>query len=124
MGNILWLASYPKSGNTWLRAFLANLVANRPTPLLLSELPQYCDDEARAALYTEASGKPSTELSISELSALRPAVQAGHQHCHAMATSHQRLAQVAHVVLDAAEHRVVVFVDLEDVHRDKVKGKR
>jgi len=27
MGNILWLASYPKSGNTWLRAFLANLVA-------------------------------------------------------------------------------------------------
>ena len=29
MGNIVWLASYPKSGNTWLRAFLANLVADR-----------------------------------------------------------------------------------------------
>ena len=29
MGNIVWLASYPKSGNTWIRAFLANLIANR-----------------------------------------------------------------------------------------------
>jgi hypothetical protein len=77
MGNILWLASYPKSGNTWLRAFLANLVANRPTPLPLSELPQYCDDEARAGLYTAIAGRPSTELDIAQLCALRPVVQAG-----------------------------------------------
>ena len=41
MGNIVWLASYPKSGNTWLRAFLANLIANRPTPVPLAELPNY-----------------------------------------------------------------------------------
>jgi hypothetical protein len=26
MGKILWLASYPKSGNTWLRAFIHNLL--------------------------------------------------------------------------------------------------
>ena len=26
MGKILWLASYPKSGNTWLRAFIHNLM--------------------------------------------------------------------------------------------------
>lgn len=77
MGNIVWLASYPKSGNTWLRAFLANLVADRPTPLALAELPRYCDDEARAELYTQAAGRPSTELDIDVLCALRPAVQAG-----------------------------------------------
>ena len=28
MAGILWLASYPKSGNTWLRIFLANVFAN------------------------------------------------------------------------------------------------
>jgi hypothetical protein len=28
MRNIVWLASYPKSGNTWLRALLANLVVD------------------------------------------------------------------------------------------------
>lgn len=76
MGNLLWLASYPKSGNTWLRAFLANLVANRATPLPLSELPRYCDDEARADLYTAIAGRASTDLGIDEVCALRPAVQA------------------------------------------------
>ena len=26
MGNIVWLASYPKSGNTWMRIFLASII--------------------------------------------------------------------------------------------------
>ncbi len=77
MGNLLWLASYPKSGNTWVRAFLANLIANRPEPLALAQLPMYCDDEARAALYEAASGRPSTDLDIDEICALRPGIQAG-----------------------------------------------
>ena len=76
MGNILWLASYPKSGNTWIRAFLANLVANRPTPLPLSELPNYGRLEADPELYTRVAGKPSTELDFDALCALRPAVAA------------------------------------------------
>ena len=46
MGNIVWLASYPKSGNTWMRAFLANLIANRQDPVPLGELRAYCDDES------------------------------------------------------------------------------
>ena len=76
MGNLFWLASYPKSGNTWLRAFLANLAADRSTPLPLSELPQWCEDEARPEPFAAIAGRPSTELSISELCALRPRVQA------------------------------------------------
>lgn len=27
MGNIVWMASYPKSGNTWLRGFLQNYLS-------------------------------------------------------------------------------------------------
>lgn len=27
-GKVVWLASYPKSGNTWLRMFISNLMAN------------------------------------------------------------------------------------------------
>lgn len=30
MAKIVWVASYPKSGNTWLRFLLANLLAQRP----------------------------------------------------------------------------------------------
>jgi hypothetical protein len=76
MGNIVWLASYPKSGNTWLRAFLANLIANRTEPVPLAELPKYGDLEARPDLFTQAAGRPSTELTFDEISALRPGVHA------------------------------------------------
>lgn len=33
MGNIVWLASYPKSGNTWLRACIANYLHDGERPL-------------------------------------------------------------------------------------------
>ena len=38
MGNIIWLASYPKSGNTWMRALLHNLFTNAREPLPLKEI--------------------------------------------------------------------------------------
>src|SRR6185437_9585215 len=74
MGNIVWLASYPKSGSTWLRAFLANLVVDRADPLRPDEIRDYTDSESRTDRYTELAGKPSTELAIGEISALRPHV--------------------------------------------------
>jgi hypothetical protein len=74
MGNIVWLASYPKSGNTWLRAFLANLIANRSTPVPLAELPNYGALEADPALYSRLAGRPSTQLDFDQLCALRPRV--------------------------------------------------
>ena len=33
MGGIYWLASYPKSGNTWLSIFLSNLIADDDKPI-------------------------------------------------------------------------------------------
>ena len=38
MGKIIWLASYPKSGNTWVRAFLANYISNTEKPFPINEL--------------------------------------------------------------------------------------
>lgn len=76
MGNILWLASYPKSGNTWLRAFLANLLANAPSPLPFDAWLRYGDDEARPELFSEVAGCDSTTLDIDSLCALRPRVHA------------------------------------------------
>lgn len=76
MGNIVWLASYPKSGNTWLRAFLANLIANRPQPVALAEMPKYGALEADPGIYSQVAGQPSTELEFDQLCALRPRVHA------------------------------------------------
>ena len=41
---IIWLASYPKSGNTWIRSFLASLLFNKNNKADLdgiSNIPQY-----------------------------------------------------------------------------------
>jgi len=76
MGNIVWLASYPKSGNTWLRAFIANLIANRPDPVPLAELPRYGALEAEPEPFGRLAGRPSTELSFAEICSLRPRVHA------------------------------------------------
>jgi hypothetical protein len=76
MGNIVWLASYPKSGNTWVRAFLANLIANRAEPLAPNELTNYADDEALPGRFTELAGRPSHELGFEEIAELRPRVHA------------------------------------------------
>ena len=48
MGAIVWLASYPKSGNTWLRAFLTNLIANRDTPVPFEDYANFTSNEASA----------------------------------------------------------------------------
>jgi len=37
---LVWLASYPKSGNTWLRVLLANLMAGRDEPADINNLSE------------------------------------------------------------------------------------
>ncbi len=76
MGNIFWLAAYPKSGNTWLRAFIANLIANPTEPLAFDAWLQYATDEADPELFTKVSGRPSATLDIETLCALRTDVHA------------------------------------------------
>ena len=76
MGNIVWLASYPKSGNTWMRAFLSNLIANRAGPLKPDELRNYTDEEAKADRFAELARRPSIGLTVDEIAALRPQVHA------------------------------------------------
>lgn len=78
MGNIVWLASYPKSGNTWLRAFLGNYLRDGDKPLPLSELPSYALDEALPDLYRPyAPDGDTTALEPGAINALRPRVHAG-----------------------------------------------
>lgn len=38
MKNLVWLASYPKSGNTWFRMFLANYLENTENPVALDKI--------------------------------------------------------------------------------------
>lgn len=55
MKNIVWLASYPKSGNTWLRLFLANYLAGGDTPVPLNQLDRFATGDALVSHYRAVS---------------------------------------------------------------------
>ncbi|NJK96875.1 MAG: sulfotransferase domain-containing protein, partial [Bacteroidales bacterium] len=70
---IIWLASYPKSGNTWFRAFLANLLHPGDKPADINELEGGPIASSRA-LFDEATGLSSSDLTPAEIENLRPFV--------------------------------------------------
>ncbi|MDM4769031.1 sulfotransferase domain-containing protein [Solimonas sp. SE-A11] len=73
MGGIYWLASYPKSGNTWFRTFLRNLKADGETPVDINELSTGSIASARGWL-DEVLGFDTAELTPDEVERLRPVV--------------------------------------------------
>ena len=58
MKSLFWLASYPKSGNTWLRAFLANYLFNPPRPVPVNKLHKLGAGDANALAFHRAIGRP------------------------------------------------------------------
>ncbi|SDC82196.1 sulfotransferase domain-containing protein [Williamwhitmania taraxaci] len=70
---IIWLASYPKSGNTWFRVFLSNLLNHSDQPANINNL--YATPIAsNRELFDDATGISSSELTFDEIDILRPFV--------------------------------------------------
>jgi hypothetical protein len=74
VGKLVWLASYPKSGNTWLRAFLHNYIAEPNAPYSINRLVDLSASEANALFYEPHDKRPASQYSISEAQKLRPRV--------------------------------------------------
>ncbi len=70
MGKLVWLASYPKSGNTWLRAFLHNFLLQPEAPHSINALTDISVVECASALFQSAG----MALSPAEVQKLRPGV--------------------------------------------------
>lgn len=70
---IVWLASYPKSGNTWLRLFLRNLAEARDEPADINASDDASIASARLWL-DEVLGFDTADLSEDEAERLRPSV--------------------------------------------------
>jgi len=75
MSSIVWLASYPKSGNTWVRAFLQNYLDASERPSDINALDRYFADESKPNWYEPYVQGPWTEQSLGQICALRPQVQ-------------------------------------------------
>jgi hypothetical protein len=74
MGKILWVASYPRSGNTWVRVFLHNLLRNPPEPYDINRLQDFTLIDSQARWYRLLDPRSTSELSKAEVAALRPRV--------------------------------------------------
>ena len=55
--SIVWLASYPKSGNTWVRLFVANYIMNKPDPLPINQIHKFGTGDSIASMYHAAAGR-------------------------------------------------------------------
>ncbi|HMB60099.1 MAG TPA: sulfotransferase domain-containing protein [Xanthomonadales bacterium] len=72
MGHIVWVTSYPKSGNTWVRAFIYNLLVQPAKPAPLSELSRFFQGETKPRWYLPyAAGKNLAELEAAEVFSMR-----------------------------------------------------
>lgn len=71
MRNIIWVASFPKSGNTWMRALLANYILKREHPFPINDLGSFSLSDIRPRFFHEASGKPVEQLSQNHTLELR-----------------------------------------------------
>jgi len=70
VGKIVWLASYPKSGNTWVRAFLHNYIVNAKEPHSINSLVDFSVAECAGAFF----GADAAGLSTEDVQKRRPAV--------------------------------------------------
>jgi len=71
---IIWLASFPKSGNTWTRVFLANYLANGAKPLTLDEMTKYSTGDSVARHYDKAAGQTVDRKNFPMILSLRDRV--------------------------------------------------
>jgi hypothetical protein len=72
-GGIYWLASYPKSGNTWFRLFMQNFQADAEQPVQINDL--IAEPIASGHRWmSEVLGFNSADLSHDEADRLRPRV--------------------------------------------------
>ena len=72
--NIVWLASYPKSGNTWLRIFLANYLFNSDRPMPVNDIHRIALGDALLGAYRKVAKRPVNPADEARMLALRPAV--------------------------------------------------
>jgi aryl sulfotransferase len=73
MNQIYWLASYPKSGNTWTRIFLTNYLHNAEQPADINHLkggPIASDRD----LFDRWAGVEASDLSFEDIADFRPHV--------------------------------------------------
>jgi hypothetical protein len=75
MGQLLWIASYPKSGNTWVRAFLHNYIRQPDAPYDINRLTDLTAADINAERYHRYDPRPASQYTVADVQRMRRLVQ-------------------------------------------------
>jgi hypothetical protein len=71
MGQLIWIASYPKSGNTWVRAFLHNYIRQPAAPYDINRLTDLTASDVNAERYGRYDARPASRYSVADVQRMR-----------------------------------------------------
>ena len=71
MGKIVWLASYPKSGNTWLRSFLHNLLRDPKEGYDINSMADFTIGDSFVGWYAPLIGRAPGDWTFEEVGKVR-----------------------------------------------------
>jgi hypothetical protein len=71
MGQLVWIASYPKSGNTWMRAFLHNYIRRADAPCDINRLTDLTAADINAERYRRYDQRPASQYTIADVQRMR-----------------------------------------------------
>jgi len=71
VGQLVWIASYPKSGNTWIRAFLHNYIRQGEAPYDINRLTDLTAADVNAERYRRYDPRPASQYSIADVQRMR-----------------------------------------------------
>ncbi len=75
MKKIVWLASYPKSGNTWVRFLLANLLYPQHAPMPLNRIGALFPGDQNRIRFEMIVGRSAADMTANEMHAARAVLQ-------------------------------------------------
>lgn len=107
MPGIIWVASYPKSGNTWVRMFLESALANIQEPMNVNGKKQFVTGESAYGWFRTCHGSDFDVNDTNTIQGLRPSV---HEKLKSLSDqnvlikTHNALIEVADVPLISMEH--------------------
>jgi len=111
---LVWLASYPKSGNTWLRAFLANYMIDTDEPVSINDMQKISfGDSALEPIAAIARRDPRT-LPPQQLAAAREAnlerIATDGAAAHFVKTHNAHIRVASHWLIPARLTRQAVYL--------------
>ncbi|MEI6285895.1 MAG: sulfotransferase domain-containing protein [Bacillota bacterium] len=97
MDGIVWLASYPKSGNTWFRTFISNLISEPDEEISINNMKTDGIFSSRG-IVDSITGIETANMNANEIDRLRPSV-------------FNHLAQIAEKRLFIKAHDAYTYLD-------------